>query len=154
VKRDIARIRDPWSTPPEETDEISASEVDRAQREAVVAYEASHGRKATMLPFSQPGYDIESVDDQGRIRRIEVKGLKGEWSETASVILTRRQVADALANGNIMISHWLYIVDDLGGKQEVHPLPWTAQSLAFGFYASHWRALAEQARALDELTSP
>ena len=84
---------------------------DHRARQAVLQYEKHHGRRAEAMPDLQPGFDVRSVDDAGRERRIEVKGVQGRFEENASVALTARQANDALRNDEEKVEYWLYVVD-------------------------------------------
>ena len=62
----------------------------------------------------------------GRKRLIEVKGVQGIFKENASVVLTARQVHDAVQNDENAVEYWLYVVDSTETEcPRVFPIPWT-----------------------------
>ena len=57
--------------------------VESVARAAVCEYEKARGRLAEPMAQTHPGYDIVSHDPlTGEDRRIEVKGVAGEWNQT------------------------------------------------------------------------
>ena len=114
----------------------------------MIKYEASQERKAKAMPDNQPGFDVLSVDEStGTQRRIEVKGVQGIFEEDASVVLTSRQVRDAVQNVEDGVEYWLYVVDSTETEDpRVYPIPWTRYrtSLRYGFYAHAWIGAIEQ----------
>ena len=100
------------------------------------------------MPAGQPGFDVLSDDPvTGRQRRIEVKGVKGDFAEDASVLLTARQVEDALQHKEHDVEYWLYVVDRTEtDNPRVFPIPWTRnrRQLRYGFYADMWAQCAER----------
>ena len=123
---------------------------DEKARATVVKYEASHRRRAEEMPPGQPGFDVLSHEPvTGRQRRIEVKGVKGHFAEDASVLLTARQVEDALQHDEPDVEYWLYVVDRTETDDpRVFPIPWTRNrsQLRYGFYAAMWVQCAERDR--------
>ena len=125
---------------------------DHKAREAVLEYERSRGRSARSMPDDHPGYDVESVDstpglESPIVRRIEVKGVRGIFDREASVVLSSRQVHDAINHQGGDLEYWLYVVDSTeSARPRVFPIPWTRYraSLKYGFYARVWAATAEQ----------
>lgn len=121
---------------------------DDETRRVVVEYEKHRGRYAQEMPRNQPGYDILSEDPlTGRRRLIEVKGEKGRFEESASIVLTKTQFEDALLNLDKDTEYWLYVVDSTEtSRPRVFPIPWTRyrQELRYGFYACGWVSEAEQ----------
>ena len=119
---------------------------DRRARQAVLQYEKHHGRRAEAMPDLQPGFDVRSVDDAGRERRIEVKGVQGRFEENASVALTAQQANDALRNHDERVEYWLYVVDSTETERpRVFPIRWARDParLRYGFYAYAWSDAAE-----------
>lgn len=120
---------------------------DRKARAAVVKYETRQGRRAEEMPPGQPGFDVLSYDPVGPQRRIEVKGVKGVFEEDASVLLTARQVEDALQHEDHDVEYWLYVVDRTETDDpQVYPIPWTRnrRQLRYGFHADMWAQCAER----------
>ena len=121
---------------------------DQKARQVVIEYETSQGRLAEAMPDLQPGFDVYSVDPStGNRRRIEVKGVQGIFEEDASVVLTARQVHDALGTVEDGVEYWLYVVDSTEAAcPRVFPIPWTQYRtrLRYGFYARAWAGAAEQ----------
>ena len=84
---------------------------------------------------------------RGRERRIEVKGVKGDFVQDASVVLTARQVEDALQHEEIDVEYWLYVVDRTEtDSPRVFPIPGTRNrsQLRYGFHADMWAQYAER----------
>ena len=123
---------------------------DKRARATVVKYETRHKRRAEEMLAGQPGFDVLSKDPvTGRQRRIEVKGVTGNFAEDASVLLTARQVEDALQNKEDDVEYWLYVVDRTEtDNPRVFPIPWTRnrRQLRYGFYADMWAQCAETER--------
>ena len=121
---------------------------DKKARATVVKYETRHRRRAKEMPPGQPGFDVVSHDPvTEQQRRIEVKGVKGDFMEDASVLLTARQVEDALQHKKPDVEYWLYVVDRTEtDNPRVFPIPWTRNSsqLRYGFYAEMWAQCAER----------
>ena len=119
---------------------------DHRARQAVLQYEKHHGRRAEAMPDLQPGFDVRSVDEAGRERRIEVKGVQGRFEEDASVALTAQQANDALRNHDERVEYWLYVVDSTETERpRVFPIRWARDParLRYGFYAYAWTDAAE-----------
>ena len=110
----------------------------------------------------QPGFDVLSIDDvTGHQRRIEVKGVQGEFEADASVVLTARQAHDAVQLSEDGVDYWLYVVDSTEtDRPRVFPIPWVQRPalLRYGFYARVWVDTAERpavvaAKGLIDLSS-
>lgn len=69
----------------------------------VKAYERSQNRKPKDVSMRTEGYDIESTDNQGHVRCIEVKSRRGGFKVT----LTENEFNTAKDKGN---SYYLYVV--------------------------------------------
>lgn len=121
---------------------------DYAARQAVISYEHHRGRRAEAMEDQHPGFDVLSIDDgTGHRRRIEVKGVSGLFEAGASVVLTARQVHDAVQHDQEGVDYWLYVVDSTETESpRVFPIPWTRHPshLRYGFYANAWVADAER----------
>ena len=121
---------------------------DYAARQAVVRYEKHRGRRAKEMDDQHPGFDVLSTDDAtGHQRRIEVKGVSGRFEGDASVVLTARQVHDAVQHDEEGVDYWLYVVDSTEtASPRVFPIPWPRHPshLRYGFYANAWVADAER----------
>ena len=136
---------------------------DHKARKAVVEYETHRGRRARGMDDNQPGFDVLSEDPAtGGRRFIEVKGVQGIFEEEASVVLTSRQVHDALQHDQDDVEYWLYVVDSTETERpRIFPIPWTRHRshLRYGFYASAWIDDADQPAVasdsgLEELETP
>ena len=129
---------------------------DKKARRAVVEYEKRHGRPAKPMADSQPGFDVLSRDSKtGHQRHIEVKGVKGDYIEDASVLLTARQFEDALKHDSENLDYWLYVVDRTEtDNPRVFPIPWTRRprQLRYGFRADMWVQYAEDSDTTEEET--
>lgn len=79
--------------------------------EKVMQYEREEGREPKDMETVQvhhPGYDIESTDENGKIRYIEVKALSGTWDSQNPAQLTKTEFETAKKKGE---TYWLYIVE-------------------------------------------
>ncbi len=127
---------------------------DRKARRAVVEYEDRHGRPAEELADDQPGFDVLSCDtDTGRQRRIEVKGVQGDFVQGSSVVLTARQVKDALYHSENDVEYWLYVVDRTETEHpRVFPIPWTREParIRYGFQADAWARFIEHSGITED----
>ncbi len=127
----------------------TAPRSDEEARKAVVEFENEQGRPAEEMPANQPGYDVLSRDrSTGKeLRRIEVKSVQGRFEgKEASVLLSARQVNDALQQEGDT-EYWLYVVDSTEtAKPRVFPVPWTRwrKKLRYGFFANGWIQHAEK----------
>lgn len=72
--------------------------------EFVIKEEEKEGRKAVDVRKSKKGYDIESTDEKGNKRLIEVK--KRNFPKERFVFLTLSEFMNFVRNNNM----WLYIV--------------------------------------------
>lgn len=82
--------------------------VDQGAVKRVVAFEAERGRRAMVMQHENEGYDIESVNAEGRVERyIEVKGLSGAWTDFG-VAVSRAQHRRAARE---RAKFWLYVVE-------------------------------------------
>jgi Domain of unknown function (DUF3883) len=87
--------------------EDSDSAVDRAGIARVVQFELDSGRTPVEKPHQFPGYDIESLGEDGSIERyIEVKSISGMW-DSYGVSLSTKQFSEARRVGS---RFWLYVV--------------------------------------------
>jgi hypothetical protein len=131
---------------------------DERFRDAVMAYERTHGRFPQSKIGSQAGHDIDSFDRaEGNLarkllRRIEVKGKGVPWQEDEIVEQSDRQYRDAwqcAIEPGISLAddcdYWLYVVEDDGtGKLNVLPIRNPAKRAAhYEFRAGTWRHIAE-----------
>jgi len=83
-------------------------EVDVAAIDYVVAKERDDGRAPEVMSHTNPGFDVDSRDANGRtLRYIEVKGLGGEWGERG-VTMSKTQFDFAREHKD---QSWLYVVE-------------------------------------------
>lgn len=147
---DQRRIFSQVSVSPERSSSISVA-TDALYREAVVEYERLNNRSATVMPSNQPGFDIQSFESDGSTRRIEVKGVQGNWIEESCVYLTSTQF-EAGRTGKIeTIEYWLYVVERATDEGfNILTIPWTRQEIGrYFFYASDWRDHAVENRYIS-----
>jgi len=91
-----------------EADKPGRDPVDVAGVQRVLEYESNSGRKPKEMPHNNPGYDIESRDQNDKlVRYIEVKSFSGPWNLTYAV-LSKDQFGHGLKNGDLF---WLYVVE-------------------------------------------
>lgn len=97
--------------PTDEGSRIQAEKMgnERVSRAIVVQHELSEGRNPEEMPGTTVGYDIESTEQTGDIRFIEVKSISGRWSG-AGVTLSYSQINFASIKKE---AFWLYIVESV-----------------------------------------
>ena len=125
---------------------------DRKARKAVIKYEEDRGWSAKEMSDNHPGFDVRSVyisaeGEHQIVRNIEVKGVRGVFNGDASVLLSSRQVREALKEHGHGVEYWLYVVDSTETERpRVFAIPWTQHrsTLRYGFYAHMWTRMAEQ----------
>jgi len=74
----------------------ATEEVERRAVEMVLVAERAIGRNPVEMPRNNPGYDIRSTDDEGRIHYIEVKG-RIEGADTFAI--TTNEITFAQTQG-------------------------------------------------------
>ena len=120
--------------------------VEAVARNAVCAYEKARGRVAEQMAQTHPGHDIVSRDPvTGEERRIEVKGVAGEWNQTG-VGLSRLQFSNAEKHGD---SYWLYVVEFTSDPEHlrIHPIQSPAMQVTSFMFDGNWRDAATDERA-------
>jgi hypothetical protein len=92
--------------------------------EVVMKFEVEHGRKPKDVSKDiGPGYDIKSVDKEGNVRYVEVKGRKNE----GSVALSKNEWFKAKHLGE---DYYLYVVWNTGNYPKIIPRPMIVQNPA------------------------
>src|SRR5581483_5153403 len=87
------------------------------------------------------GYDIESLDGNGNIRYIEVKGRRGSWNEYG-VGLTSAQFEFGRQNRE---EFWLYVVEfALEDEPLVHPIQDPVGSITNYRFDGGWKQVANR----------
>ncbi|WP_112235015.1 helicase-related protein [Kocuria sp. BT304] len=99
-------------------------EVERRAVDAVLAAERALGREPVEMPRNNPGYDIQSSDDQGFVHYIEVKG-RIEGSDTFTI--TTNEITFAQTQGN---RHRLALVEVSTSGQEQDQLRYVSDAFA------------------------
>ena len=129
---------------------ISPSEhnlaVESVARGAVCAYEKERGRIAEQMAQTHPGYDIISHDPlTGEDRRIEVKGVAGEWNQTG-VGLSGLQFSNAQNYGD---GYWLYVVELVSEPEHlrIHAIQNPARQVDSFMFDGNWRQAATDEHA-------
>ena len=120
--------------------------VESVARAAVCAYEKERGRIAEQMAQTHPGYDINSHDPlTGEDRRIEVKGVAGEWNQTG-VGLSRLQFSNAQNYGD---GYWLYVVEFASDPEQlrIHAIPNPAMQVDSFMFDGNWRQVATDEHA-------
>ena len=120
--------------------------VESVARAAVCAYEKERGRIAEQMAQTHPGYDIISHDPlTGEDRRIEVKGITGEWNQTG-VGLSRTQFSNAQNSGD---GYWLYVVEFALDPESlrVHAIRNPAMQVTSFMFDGNWREAATDEHA-------
>ena len=145
------RGREPGDDPERQTvPQARRLAIGRAGVDAVLAHERSNGRHPLEMPHDNPGYDVESSDDDGTIvRYIEVKSLVGEWGPGGMPNISPRQFAFARDNRE---KAWLYVVELAEQAPRITAIndP-VGQATAFVFDPG-WRELGEPPHDADALS--
>lgn len=117
------------------------SPVDEAGVQRVLQDERSRRRNPREMPHKNPGYDIESRDETGKIvRYIEVKSFSGQWSNTYAV-LTRPQFDRANVLGD---AFWLYVVERAESDEfQIYRIQNPALKANHFMFDDGWRVTAE-----------
>ncbi|MEU4515117.1 DUF3883 domain-containing protein [Nonomuraea wenchangensis] len=88
--------------------QATPSVVDQEGMRRVVELERAEGRQPEVMPHNNPGFDVLSHDDSGRIlRHIEVKSTTDAWDEMG-VGLSRTQFQFGQQHSE---TFWLYVVE-------------------------------------------
>lgn len=116
------------------------SPVDTAGIKHVLQYEASQGRLAIEMPHDNPGYDIESTDEAGDVRYIEVKSMSGFWAD-GPVGMSHTQFDAARDGGE---DFWFYVVERAESDIPVlHRFRDPARRVTHYVYDDGWKQVAE-----------
>jgi hypothetical protein len=125
----------------DEDDKQHRTETDKAGIKRVLNYEQDHEREAKEMPHLNKGFDIESVDQSGNKRYIEVKSLSDLWGERNAPGMTRPQFEYARRDGE---QYWLYVVER--AKEEdykIYRIQNPAQRVNQYLFDDGWSKLAE-----------
>lgn len=111
----------------------------------VIAYEHSQHRKAEDLnktSANHPGYDLESVDENGETRFIEVKSLSGYWDGLNPGQMTPKEFDSALQFGR---NYWLYIVERANHDDDfkIYCIQDPANRVDIFAFDEGWKCIAE-----------
>ena len=82
------------------------SETSRAAVKRVMEWEKAQEREPIEMDFYNVGYDVESTDNKGQKRFIEIKGIAGAWTELG-IGISAAQFEMARKSGS---AWWLYVV--------------------------------------------
>lgn len=120
------------------------SPIDEAAIEAVLEFEKSMGRSPHEMEHSNPGFDIQSIEPDGSIRYIEVKGTASAWDDLG-VGITSRQYQEARDKEQ---QYWLYVVVVTSdGASEPFRIQDPASQIDRYYFDAGWRSVAEQSVA-------
>lgn len=105
-------------------------------------YEADQGRSPVEQDHFNPGFDIVSTEINGKRRLIEVKGLRGPWSERGTK-LTRTQFSMAQTHAE---EFWLYIVECAldPNAQQLYAIRNPFHQVDEFWFDSAWKGVAER----------
>jgi hypothetical protein len=132
-----------------EAEDGADDETGAAAVEAVLEFETFQGRSPIEQDHYNPGFDVESKDDSGARRLIEVKGIDGDWNE-AGVKLSRRQYRFAQEHPE---EFWLYVVENARdpARRRVRPL-WNPFLRVDGYFFDHeWQKACEVGATSSEM---
>ena len=124
-----------------------AKENEKISRKYVMEHEKSEGRIATEMSDTNPGYDIESIenDGSGDLRFIEIKSLSGDWG-AEGVSISIRQLDWAYRKGKC---YWIYIVENINNEnRKIHMISDPASHIRAFKFNSAWKDIAKSL-ALD-----
>lgn len=137
---------------PEDDSSITSNRLDSSQRlsnvekigiQKVIEYEALYHRTAidmNSIQINHPGYDLESTDEQGNIRYIEVKALSGLWEGPNPAKMTKTEFNKAREMGD---TYWLYIVEYAESEEaEIYCIQNPANRAGYYLYDHRWMPLA------------
>jgi hypothetical protein len=120
-------------------------QVDRAGVDLVLEHERAHGREPQEQAHENPGFDVISRDDNGRVRYIEVKSLSSSWGTRNAAGLTRVQYETARKRGD---RFWLYVVERATSDDpQVYCIQDPANQVNQYLFDDGWEALAETVEA-------
>jgi len=115
----------------------------------VMQFELDNGRVPRDMNIECPnhsGFDIESTSSGCAVRRIEVKGLSGNW-RGYDVQLTMPQFGDAWQAGQ---NAWLYVVENANTSPVLHRIRnFTRHENNRFIFHSSWKAQAEGAKSVE-----
>lgn len=122
-------------------------QIDCAGMKRVLEYERSQERNPKEMPKNHPGYDIESTDNSGLPRFIEVKSSRDYWGQRG-VKLSRTQFQVAQEMGE---SYWLYVVEraEEDSEFQIFKIQNPALRVQEFYYDAGWQEVAEADEAED-----
>jgi hypothetical protein len=110
----------------------------------VMQYEKEQGRSPTDMETIQvhhPGYDIKSIDAQGRVRYIEVKSLSGTWDSQNPARVSKREYEAARESGD---SFWLYVLEHVQSENlKMHRINNPAEKVDQYLFDHGWIQVSE-----------
>jgi hypothetical protein len=121
-------------------------EVERAGVAAVMDYEFERGRIPEEMPPLNPGFDVQSVDSEERVRYIEVKSTADVWG-ARGVAMSSMQFDTALKKRE---DFWLYVVENALSNPRVDPINDPASKVDQFFFDDGWRVVVE----IEEVERP
>jgi hypothetical protein len=124
--------------------------VERAGVDAALEFERAHGREPEEMPPQNPGFDLRSVDAEGKVRVIEVKATADEWGPRG-VAISSTQFATAQQRRE---DFWLYVVDRALTGPRVHPINDPATKIDQYFFDDGWRSATEDVREPERPIPP
>jgi len=120
--------------------------VEKAGIDRVINYERLYYRRAVDVNkehVNHPGYDLESADENGQVRYIEVKALSGIWESTNPALMTRTEFETAK---EMRDQFWLYIVERATAEDENEVFIYCIQNPAnraqYYLFDAGWEPLA------------
>lgn len=135
----VAPMRDGSGSSSDDSDAGGDPEVERAGVDAVLDFERAHGRDPEEMPPNNPGFDIRSVDADGKVRIIEVKATADEWGPRG-VAISSTQFATAQQRRE---EFWLYVVDRALTAPRVHAINDPTTKIDQYFFDDGWQAVTE-----------
>lgn len=129
------------------------SEVEEAAIRRVEAYERGCGRTPEVKPKNNPGYDIESVDIDGNVRYIEVKGLDKAWSPQNPIQVTPYELEFGREEGP---RFWLYVVEHARSNEQfcIYTIHNPVNEITHYAFDSGWHHFDSSERQISDKGEP
>lgn len=127
------------------SDSVHRKKVEKAAIQRVLVDETLYHRQAQDMNETQenhPGYDLESTDENGAIRYIEVKGISGAWDSQSPAMMTHNEFNAAREKGD---TYWLYLVEKAESDDyEIHRIQNPANRAHYYLFDEGWEGIEEK----------
>jgi len=135
-------MADPNDVP---SDSGHKKKIEKAATQRVLEFEALYHRQVqdmNEIQENHPGYDLESTDENGTVRYIEVKGISGTWDSRSPAMMTHTEFTAARDKKD---QYWLYIVE-LAESDEyaIHRIQNPANRAHYYLFDEGWEGVEEK----------